>query len=135
MQKNNSSISTKTLKSFGITFGLLIVIIFGFFIPFIFETKIPYWPFFVGILSVMTALVMPRNLRFIYSGWMVFGSCMAWLNSRIILGFIFYFVFLPIGVIMKICKKDPLAITINKNINSYRVTSVSSNINKLQRPF
>jgi hypothetical protein len=50
---------------------------------------------------------------------MRFAYLLAWINTRLILCAIFYLVFTPIGLVMRLLKIDPLDRKIDKNKNSY----------------
>jgi hypothetical protein len=54
------------------------------------------------------ALICPRLLAPLRKGWMAFGHVLGWINSRIILGVVFFVVVTPIGLIMRLFGKDIL---------------------------
>ncbi len=47
-------------------------------------------------------------LLLLYRGWMAFGEILGWFSSRLILIFIFYLVFTPIGLLLRILGKSLL---------------------------
>lgn len=51
--------------------------------------------------------------------WIKFGNLMGKINSKIIILTLFFFVFTPIGIFLKLIKKDLLCKKINKTIKSY----------------
>ena len=66
---------------------------------------------------------------------MRFGHALGWLNTRIILGLMFYTVFLVVAVIMKLLGKDPLSRKLDETLNSYRVPSEVRERNHMEKPF
>ena len=60
---------------------------------------------------------------------------LGWINTRIILSLVFFAVFLPYGVVLRLLGKDPMARRLDENIDSYRVHSNAASRDKMERPF
>jgi len=58
-------------------------------------------------------------LKPVYIAWMKFVYLFGWVNTRLMLIIIFYLVFTPIGLVMRLCGVDPLERKINKKEKSY----------------
>jgi len=52
---------------------------------------------------------------------MTVGEALGWLNTRIILGVLFYALFTPMGLFMRLRGKDPMRRTLAPEVESYRV--------------
>ena len=115
-------ISKKQLKQFGYLIGFGFPIIIGIFVPFLFGHGFKYWTFFVGMPFLFLATIKPNALFYPYRSWMFLGEVLGWVNSKIILGLIFFLVLFPISFIMKIFGYDPL-----KKINKKLLTYISYN--------
>jgi hypothetical protein len=63
------------------------------------------------------------------------GHALGWINTRIILGLMFYTVFFIIAMSMKLLGKDPMSRKIDKTLNSYRVCSEKRARDHLEKPF
>jgi hypothetical protein len=72
-------------------------------------------------LSLVLALFMPRLLSPLYRVWMAIGHALGWVNSRIILGFLFFIIVTPTAMIMKILGRDLLNCRLHRK-GSYWVT-------------
>jgi len=59
------------------------------------------------IFSIM-GLVVPTLLKPIYIAWMHFAFILGWINTRVILIILFYLIFSPIGLLMRLFKIDLL---------------------------
>jgi len=73
----------------------------------------PQWVL-VTLLSIAAALLLgaavaPSLLRPVYRGWMRFGDALAWVNTRIILVLIFFLVVTPIGLVIRLFGRSPIA--------------------------
>jgi len=91
---------------------------FGFLFAAVF-TIIAFWPLWplhapkIWWLAgaggwVAAALICPRLLAPLRKAWMAFGHVLGWINSRIILGVVFFVVVTPIGLVMRLFGKDLL---------------------------
>ena len=119
-----SNITRKELRDFGFLMAFCFPIIIGFIIPFIFGEDFKFWTFFVAIPSLFLGIFKPLILHYPYKFWMVLGKILGWINSRIILGLIFFFVLIPISFFMKMIGYDPL-----KKINKLQVTYTEEKYN------
>jgi hypothetical protein len=54
------------------------------------------------------ALLAPRLLKWPNRGWMALGHFLGLINSKIIMGLIFFVVVTPIALLMKLFGKDPM---------------------------
>lgn len=60
------------------------------------------------VLSLLSA-VAPAWLRPVYRGWMRVGEVLGWINTRIILTLVFFLVVTPIGLLMRLFGRSPIA--------------------------
>ena len=131
MQTVNSS----ELRKFGFMMGVMIAILFGLLLPWLFGHGYPLWPWVIAGVFWLTAVAVPASLEPVYAGWMKFGHTLGWINTRIILGLMFYTVFFFVAVLMKLLGKDPMSRKFDKNLNSYRVPSEVRERDHLEKPF
>ena len=122
-------------RRFGLTTGALVVALFGLLIPWLFSLNYPGWPWLLGGLLITSALLVPRALQPVYAGWMKFGHVMNWINTRLILGILFYGVFLPFGMTMRLFGRDPMQRNLDATLSTYRVKSHNDSKDSVERPF
>jgi hypothetical protein len=67
------------------------------------------------------ALAWPRSLTQVYRFWMSVGEVLGWINTRLILSVLFYLLFTPMGLFMRLRGKDPMRRTLTPEAESYRV--------------
>ncbi len=125
----------KELRKFGLTIGGIIGLLFGLLIPWALRRPFPLWPRVVASILVPWALAAPASLRLVYRGWMKFGSVLNRITTPVILGIIYLIVITPIGFIMRIQGKDPMARKLDKEAQSYRVPSRKIINKNMERPF
>jgi multisubunit Na+/H+ antiporter MnhG subunit len=115
MEKFN--LDKKNLKSFGITMGFALLII-----AILILARHRHNPAPVVLASFVfftLGLFAPFLLKPAYKAWMEFAFLLGWFNTRLILIMIFYLILTPIGLAMRLCKKDLLDRKIEKNKCSY----------------
>ena len=122
-------------RKFGLVTGGIIVVLFGLLIPWIFSLGYPRWPWILAGILAAWGLLAPTTLQPVYVGWMKFGHGMNWINTRLILGLLFYGMFLPFGLVMRLFGKDPMQRRLDKSITSYRVKSHHDARENVERPF
>jgi len=66
---------------------------------------------------------------------MAVGHALGWINTRIILGILFFVLFSPIGITMKLFGKDPMARKFDKKKESYRIPCSPKNIALMEKPY
>jgi hypothetical protein len=133
--KIDLEINIKGLRDFGFLTGGLTVILFGLLLPWLFSYSIPTWPWIISFLLIGCALVRPLWLRPIYKAWMKIGHILGWVNTRIILGVMYYLIILPIGMIMHLVGYDPMERKKNQSLKSYRKISNKYLKKDLERMF
>jgi len=127
------------LKNFGLILGTGLVIIFGLFFPWVigmsFPNTYPLWPWYCLLTLAPISLLAPQTLIHLYYLWMRIGIVLGWFNTRVILGIIFFLLFVPIGILMRIVKYDPMNKQFDDESLSYRKISTMPKDSNLERPF
>lgn len=72
------------------------------------------------------ALLNPDTLRPANKLWMRFGLILNKVISPIILAVLFFAVFMPVGLILKLFRKDILNLRLNKSLKSYWIDSTQT---------
>jgi saxitoxin biosynthesis operon SxtJ-like protein len=125
----------RELRQFGFTIGVIVAVLFGGVLPWLFDRAFPLWPWIVAGVFLGWALILPKTLYPLYRAWIAIGHVLGWINTRIILGLIFYAMILPIGLIMRVFGMDPMRRRFDKSASSYRVQSTNQPKENLERPF
>ena len=123
------------MRKFGFTMGAVIVTLFGLLLPWLLEHDYPLWPWITAGVFWLAAAAAPASLVPVHSAWLRIGHALGWINTRIILGLMFYTVFLFVAVLMKLLGKDPMSRKIDKTLDSYRVQSEQRARDHLEKPF
>ena len=125
----------KGLRDFGLVTGAIIAGLFGLFFPWVFDAGIPRWPFVTGGTLALWGLLHPPSLGPVYRNWMKFGLLLSRFTTPVIMGIVFFLVVAPMGLVMRMFGKDPMARKFDPSIDSYRVDSSDTSQHSLERPF
>jgi len=125
----------KGLRQFGLTTGAAVVVIFGLVFPWMLERDWPVWPWIIAATFWALALIHPLWLRWIYRAWMRFGLLASRIMTPLVLGIVFFVMISPMAMVRRLMGKDPMQRALDPNQKSYRVQSIKSPKEKLERPF
>ena len=110
-----------TNKSFGLTFGSVFFIIFLYVIYNHSNLTLGLSLLSISIIFFFLGFINSKVLHPLNLGWFKFGIFLGKIVSPIILGMIFFFVVTPTALIMRILRKDLLALKFN-NKNTYWIS-------------
>lgn len=76
--------------------------------------------FVAGIAALLLiGLFAPSLIMPLYKGWMGFARILGLINTRILLFLVFVLVVVPIGIMLRLLKKDVLDLKIDRSSVSY----------------
>ena len=108
----NIKTSSKDIRSFGITIGIILFIISA--ILFFYDKSIYQIIAYTGSGFISLGLIIPILLKPIYILWMTFAVILGWVMTRLILSAVFYLIITPIGIITRLLGEDFLNLKKNK---------------------
>tara|TARA_B100002052_G_C15417914_1_gene391439 strand:- start:13 stop:426 length:414 start_codon:yes stop_codon:yes gene_type:complete len=113
----NIKSSSKDLRSFGITFSIISLIIASFLY---FSNALELFKIFtyIGLVFIVLGYIIPIALKPLYFVWMIIAIVLGWVMTRVILSIVFYLVITPIGIITRILGEDFLSLK-NSETKSY----------------
>ena len=106
----------KDLRSFGITMGIILLIISGFL--FYKENESTQIFLYIACSFIGLGLLLPIILKPVYIVWMTFAVILGWVMTRVILSIVFYLILTPIGLITRLFGEDFLDLN-KSNTESY----------------
>ena len=104
-------------KNFGIVFFLVFIII-GLW-PLLENNEIRYWSIFTSLIFLLLGLLNSKILKPLNKLWFYFGILLGRMISPLVMGIIFYLIVTPIGLLMRLFRKDILNLKYNTNSKSY----------------
>jgi len=137
-QIQKTEVTTADLRKFGFIMGGMFALIFGLVFPWLTNRTMenwPIWPFIILAIFWLLAIIYPEILRPVNSLWIKIGNVLGFINSRIILGIMFFLLIFPIGLILKLFGKDSMNRKFNDKIKTYRKAVKPRNKEHLEKPF
>ena len=135
MRPGARSPSRRELRTFGLAGGGTLVGVLGLLLPWVFGGGLPAWPWIAGGILCLWALVWPAGLAPVHRIWMQLAQVLGWLNTRIILGAVFLLLFAPVGLALRLLRKDPMARRWDAAAGTYRVASQDRPPDHFERPY
>jgi hypothetical protein len=112
MLKNNE-IKLGSNRGFGIVFCIVFLLITLY--PLTYGGEIRIWSAIISLIFLLFSLVNSKILTPLNKLWFKFGLFLGMIMSPLIMGIIFFLVVTPIGLIMRMLKKDVLNLRYNQN--------------------
>jgi hypothetical protein len=131
----NTNPDKQELRKFGLIFAGMFILFFALLLPWIWDKPSPAWAWIVAAVFVITALVLPAALGPVYRLWMKIGHVLGWINTRIILGLVFFVIFAPVALFFKLLGKDPLKQRLDASASSYRIASEQPPRDRMEKPY
>ena len=125
---------SRGLRSFGL-FVASVFSVIGLWPVLVRGEAIRLWAVVIAGSLGIPAVIHPKSLRFVHQVWMGVGHALGWINTRLILGFIYYCFFTPMGLVMRVMGKDPMRRRIHAGVESYRVIKQRRSASHLLRQF
>ena len=120
MDRMNQQPTTKDLRQFGLLVGGVFTVI-GLW-PAVFRGEsLRWWGMVLGCLLIVLGALVPQSLKQVHGGWMKVGHVLGAINTKIILGIIYYLLITPMGLVMRLMGKDPMHRALTQDVDSYRV--------------
>ena len=113
---NQNDVKIGSNKSFGIVFFIVFLLISLY--PLTNHENIRIWSLIISLIFLILGLLNSKILNPFNKLWFKFGMILGRIISPIIMSIIFFLVVTPIGLIMKLLKKDLLNLKFNKT-NTY----------------
>ncbi|NEP05424.1 MULTISPECIES: SxtJ family membrane protein [Okeania] len=129
-------IDKKGLREFGLIVGGVFGGLFGLLLPLLHRHwPPPAWPWIIATPLLVLAIVSPPTLGPVYKFWMRVGIFLSKIMTPLWMGLVFYLVVMPMGLIMRMFKKDPMERQLNTETSTYRVMSQLKTRESMERPF
>ena len=129
-----SELKLPTNRKFGFFFFLVFLLVSVYFYST--EKSVPFYIFFtISFLFLIITIIKDKLLLPLNKMWMKLGLLLGRLVSPIILGIMFFAVFTPVALVLKLFKRDELQLQFNKNKISYwtlRKTTITKDSFKQQ---
>jgi len=119
MNTKGKQVTIKDLRNFGLIVGGIFGLI-AFWPLVVRGQQIRIWAISVSVALLVPAIVAPSTLEPVHRVWMKVGHVLGWINTRILLGIVFYGIVTPIGFFARLFGKDSMTLHVKEPVESYR---------------
>lgn len=93
----------KDIRKFALTLSVILAILGGYLL---YKERMTFQICWIaGLALIIAAISMPKVLKPLYKAWMILANILALIMTRIILGLLYFIIFMPIGIILKLFGK------------------------------
>lgn len=115
------SATKQELRSFGLLVGTVFTVI-GIWPLLMRGEALRLWAIGLGVTLMLLGGMFPRVLVPVHNVWMRVGEALGWINTRILLGLVFYGLITPIGILFRLMGKDVMRQAFARDSPTYRVS-------------
>ena len=128
---NSNKVKISSNRSFGIIFSIFFLLISLW--PLLNNGEIRLWAFIISLIFIILAILKPYLLTPLNKIWAKFGFFLGTFIPPIVMGFVFFVIVTPTGLLMRLFSKDYLNLKKNNN-KSYWINS-SDQKSKMKNQF
>jgi hypothetical protein len=83
---------------------------------------VAFTTFGIAAIVGIAGFFLPKQMRIVYVVWMAAVMPIGWVVSHLVLGFAFFLVITPIGLLMRLIGHDPLQREFDKDATTYWIS-------------
>lgn len=107
----------KKLKEFSLVWTFIFIVVAIY--PLLNAENIRLWSLFISAIFIVIAFFKPSILKSFYKIWIKFGEVIGGIVSKIIMFILYFGLFTPVSIVLKILGKDLLNKKVDKSKNTY----------------
>ena len=129
--KNLINIKRKDNITFGILFFILFLIIGLYPLKSGGTTRI--WSLVLSLAFLIITIIRPNLFTFLNKLWIQFGILLGKIISPLVMGLVFFFVVTPIGILIRMLKKDVMGL--KRGAPSYWINREDKKVQSMKKQF
>lgn len=115
--KDKDEVQVGSEKGFGVVFAIVFAVVA--FWPLVHGLPIRWWALIVAAVFLVAAYVAQPLLKPLNLLWFKFGLLLYKVVNPVVMGLLYYTTIVPTGLIMRMCGKDPLNRSFDRNAKTY----------------
>jgi len=126
-------INDRELRIFGLVFGVIIILVFGFYLPWLFDYDRQVWPWVASLVFWFASFFALGLLRVFYVAWMRVADIINKILTHGLLALVFYLLITPLGLVKRVKRYIILDSGIEKD--TYRRMRINESHEHMKRVF
>lgn len=124
----NTGTKLPTNRSFGLLFSAITISLFVW--EYIEQGSWAYFWLVIGCVLLVITLFFPAKLGFANRFWMGIGQSLGKIISPIVIGCAYFLLIVPIGIALKVTKRDLLRLSFDKATSTYWIDRPCSSVSE-----
>ena len=125
----------RELRHYGLGLALLVVLLFGLLVPWLWDRPRPLWPLAAGSVLAVLALAWPPAIYPVYRLLLPVARILGTVNTWLLLGAVFFGILLPIGWVLRWTGRLQYRTGFDPHAASYRLEVSPDRPVRLEEPF
>lgn len=125
----------RELRHYGLGLALLVVLLFGLLVPWLWDHPRPAWPLAAGGLLALLALAWPPAIYPVYRLLLPVARVLGTVNTWLLLGVVFFGILLPVGWALRRTGRLQYETRFDPDAASYRIEVPPDRPVRLEEPF
>jgi hypothetical protein len=130
-----SELDDRGLRDFALTMAAIVAVLFGLVLPWVLNVGWPMWPWIFAAVFAFWGFTHPASLSTVYRLWMKFGLVLNRITTPLVLAMVFFLVFTPIALFMRIIGRNTMARRAVKSATTYRKASRARGKESMEKPY
>ena len=125
----------RELRRFALMMTWALPLFFTILLPWLFSYSWQWWPLLVSLFFAALYAFAPGLIFYPYRAWMGVAGVIGWINTRLILGFTFVVLIVPLGLLLRLLGKLQYKDRGRSSDSYYIVTEAAPAKQRLEQPF
>ena len=132
---NFTEIKLPSNKKFGIFFTIVLLLVASYFL-YLGNVLVSYTAFLISLFFLLASILKASLLLPLNKVWMRLGFIIGVIVNPIVLGIIFFLLFTPIALIMRLFRRDELRLEIKKGSSHWKKCNIKKiGMNEFKQQF
>ncbi len=128
-------LDARGLRNFALTTSAIVIVLFAIGVPWLFSLSYPVWPWILAAILSAWGLIHAPSLKPVYRAWMKFGLLLNRITTPLILGIVFFLIFTPVALVMRLFGRDTMQRKFDPGAGSYRKRAQTRDPKSMENPF
>jgi hypothetical protein len=134
-ERDDARPTAVTLRRFTWGVATANVVVFGLILPWARDRPFATWPWVLAALVLVWGFVAPMSVAPFFAIVFRASRVIGEINNRMLLALVFVVCFVPVGIVRRIIRRDPLSRRFDPSAKTYRISRDRQSQTRLDQPY